>query len=110
MAAGEEASRMMLAMLAAAAVSATCDLERPSGAPGCTRAAIDALPMNRIQTVGTHNSYKLAIAPKEMALLRSANAAQADALDYSHRPLPQQLDGGARQLEIDLLNDPKGGL
>lgn len=101
---------MFLALLAAAAVSASCDLERPSGAPGCTRAQVDALPMNAIQTVGTHNSYKLAIAPKEMALLRGANAAQADALDYSHRPLPEQLDGGARQLEIDLLYDPNGGL
>ncbi len=100
---------MIAALLAAAAISAACDLEAPSGAPGCTRAAVDALPMNALQAVGTHNSYKLAIAPAEMALLRAANPRQADALDYAHRPLAEQLDDGARQLEIDLLNDPETG-
>jgi hypothetical protein len=101
---------MISAVLAAAlAVSAACDLERPSGAPDFTRAAVDALPVNALQAVGTHNSYKLAIAPKEMALLRAANPKQADALDYAHRPLAEQLDAGARQLEIDVLSDPEGG-
>lgn len=98
------------AALAAAAVAAACDLEKPSGRPGCTRAAVDALPMNAIQAVGTHNSYKLAIAPNEMATLRAVNPKAADTLDYSHRPLRQQLDGGARQLEIDIVHDPRGGL
>ncbi|WP_334164977.1 phosphatidylinositol-specific phospholipase C1-like protein [Phenylobacterium sp.] len=101
---------MLTALFAAAAITAACDLERPSGEPGCTRAAVDALPMNAIQAVGTHNSYKLPIAEKEMALLRSANPKQADALDYAHRPLAEQLDAGARQLELDLAYDPAGGL
>jgi hypothetical protein len=100
---------MITALLAAAALSATCDLETPSGEPGCTRAAVDALPITAIQAVGTHNSYKLPIAPAEMALLRTANPRQADALDYAHRPLAEQLGDGARQLEIDLLNDPETG-
>ena len=60
---------MILALLAAAAISAGCDLERPSGRPGCTRAAVDALPMNAIQAIGTHNSYKLAISFSAMASL-----------------------------------------
>ena len=97
-------------LLAAAAVTATCDLEKPSGQPGCTRSAVDALPMNAIQAIGTHNSYKLPIAPNEMAILRTANPKAADTLDYSHRPLREQLDAGARQLEIDLVHDPQGGL
>jgi hypothetical protein len=103
---------MFAALFAAvAAVSAACDLERPSGAPGCTRAAVDALPMNALQAVGTHNSYKLAIAPNEFALLRAARPEVADTLDYSHPPLREQLDAGARQLEIDIVNDPgPGGL
>ena len=88
---------MIAALFAAAAVSATCDLEKPSGAPDCTRAAVDALKMNALQTVGTHNSYKLAIAPKEMANLRRINPKAADTLDYSHEHLTQQLDDGARQ-------------
>lgn len=101
---------MLSAVFAAAlAVSASCDLEHPSGRAGCTRAAIDALPMNAIQVVGTHNSYKLAIAPKEMETLRKANAKAADELDYSHKPLTEQLNGGARQLELDFVYDPQGG-
>ena len=101
---------MIAALFAAAlAVSASCDLEHPSGHPGCTRAAVDALPMNRIQTVGTHNSYKMAIAPKEMANIRRVNPKAADSLDYSHIPLTDQLNGGARQLELDFVYDPQGG-
>lgn len=100
---------MIAALLAVAAVSATCDLEAPSGQPGCTRAAVDALPMTAIQVIGTHNSYKMAIAPNEMAMIRSGNARQADAIDYSHRPLAEQLEAGARQLEIDMVYDPKPG-
>ena len=101
---------MFAALIAAAAVSAVCDLERPTGAPGCTRSAVDALPMNAIQVIGTHNSYKMAIPPGEMALIRKANPKEADALDYSHPPLGRQLDAGARQLEIDIVYDPDGGL
>ena len=102
----------MLGLLFAAglAISTACDLEHPSGAPGCARAAVDALPMNALQAVGTHNSYKLAIAPKEMALIRASAPKEADGLDYSHAPLTGQLADGARQLELDIVNDPAGGL
>lgn len=100
---------MIVALLAAAAISATCDLETPSGAPGCTRAAVDALPMNALQAIGTHNSYKMAIAPGELAMIRAANPREADGLDYSHPPLKTQLDAGARQLEIDIVYDPPPG-
>jgi hypothetical protein len=103
---------MLALMLAAAlaAVPADCDLEKPSGAPGCTRAAVDAVPMNALQAIGTHNSYKIAIAPDELAAIRAVNAREADQLDYGHRPLRDQLDAGARQLEIDVAYDPQGGL
>lgn len=94
---------------AAAALATQCDLEAPSGQPGCTRAVVDALKINQIQAVGTHNSYKQAISPAQMALLRSADPRQADGLDYAHPPLTAQLEAGARQLEIDVLNDPEGG-
>ncbi len=69
---------MIAALFAAAVVSAACDLEKPSGAPDCTRAAVDALKMNTLQTVGTHNSYKAAIAPLEMANIRATNPKAAD--------------------------------
>jgi hypothetical protein len=105
---------MFAALLAAAAVhgapvSPACDLERPSGKPGCTRAAVDALPMNAMQVLGTHNSYKMAIAPPEMAKLRALNPKAAESLDYSHKALTAQLDDGARQLELDFVYDPEGG-
>lgn len=101
---------MIIAALAAAlAVTAPCDLEHPSGKPGCTRAAVDALPMNAIQVIGTHNSYKKAIAPKEFALLQAINPKTAKTLDYSKPPLTDQLKAGARQLELDFVNDPEGG-
>ncbi|WP_411287115.1 phosphatidylinositol-specific phospholipase C1-like protein [Phenylobacterium sp.] len=102
---------MLATLLAAAlAVASTCDLEKPSGGPGCTRAQVDALKINALQAIGTHNSYKMAIAPNELSVIRAASAKQADALDYSHPPLGLQLDAGARQLEIDLAYDPTGGL
>ena len=100
---------MIAALFAAAAVSAACDLERPSGQPGCTRTVVDALPMNAIQAIGTHNSYKLAVAPNELARIKAVNPREADAIDYGHPPLPQQLDAGARQLEIDIAYDPQVG-
>lgn len=101
---------MIPALLAAAlALAPGCDLERPSGAAGCTRRAVDALPMTAIQVIGTHNSYKAAIAPAEMKLLRSLNPKTADGLDYSHPALTEQLDAGARQLELDVVRDPEGG-
>ena len=101
---------MIAALFAAAvALSPVCDLEHPSGKAGCTRAAVDALKMNQLQAVGSHNSYKMAIAPLEMANLRARNPKAADTLDYSHPALAEQLDDGARQLEIDFVYDPEGG-
>lgn len=102
---------MITALVLAAALSipADCDLEAPHGREGCTRAAVDALPMNAIQAVGTHNSYKLAIPAAEMALLSAMAPDTARTLDYAHAPLPAQLEAGARQLEIDVLNDPDPG-
>ena len=101
---------MIAALFAAAlALSPTCDLEHPSGKAGCTRAAVDGLKINQIKTVGSHNSYKAAIAPVEMANLRTRNPKAADTLDYSHPALTEQLDDGARQLEIDFVYDPDGG-
>lgn len=96
-----------MAVLSGAAVA--CDLERPSGVPPCTRAAVDALPMGAIQSIGTHNSYKQAMAPDELAAHRKVDAAGADGLDYAHPPLREQLDLGVRALELDIYHDPQGG-
>lgn len=99
----------MLTLLAAVAVAATsCPASDES--PACVRQRIDALPMTDLMVVGTHNSYKLAVPPEEMAVMVAARGPAALGIDYSHRPLTEQLSAGARQLEIDVVADPQGGL
>ncbi|ATC30956.1 hypothetical protein CA606_00570 [Caulobacter vibrioides] len=99
----------MLNLLAALAVAAApCPASDES--PACVRQRIDALPMTDLMVVGTHNSYKLAVPPEEMAAMVAARGPAALGIDYSHRPLAEQLDAGARQLEIDVVADPQGGL
>ncbi|RZJ98419.1 MAG: phosphatase PAP2 family protein [Brevundimonas sp.] len=80
-----------------------------AGGDACAPVWMDgALRLNDLSAVGTHNSYKLAIPGDELAAMTAVNPA-ARGLDYAHRPLVEQLDEGARQIEIDVLNDPQGG-
>lgn len=79
-----------------------------AAAPAAAQAA-PPLRVNDIAVIGTHNSYKLAMPAATMTRLRALVPPMADALDYAHRPLEEQLDAGARQLEIDVNYDPKGG-
>jgi len=65
--------------------------------------------MNDVQAVGTHNSYKQAMSEEVREEIEERDSDLAKALDYSHRPLAEQLDRGARQLELDVNYDPQGG-
>ncbi|MDG1205910.1 MAG: phosphatidylinositol-specific phospholipase C1-like protein [Pseudomonadales bacterium] len=65
---------------------------------------------NQLQFIGSHNSYKQAIDPELLEQLAESNSALAASLDYTHLPLNQQLDLGLRKLELDVLDDPAGGL
>jgi Phosphoinositide phospholipase C, Ca2+-dependent len=67
------------------------------------------LRINQIQVIGSHNSYHTGIAPSEQKLIEQQNPKAMRALDYAHAPLPDQLTGGVRQLEIDIYADTKGG-
>jgi len=67
------------------------------------------LKINQLQVLGSHNSYKEAIAPALMAVLKKDNPRLARELDYSHISLSAQLDLGLRKLEIDVFHDPEGG-
>ena len=69
----------------------------------------DDLSLIDIQATGTHNSYKIAIPPPELAMIAASDPEAAAGLDYAHAPLAEQLDWGLRQLEIDLFYDPEGG-
>jgi hypothetical protein len=80
-----------------------------AGAADCstiTAANIDGcVHLNEIQVLGTHNSYHIAPAPPMLAALgeRSRN------IDYTHRPLVEQLERGIRKFELDVFADPEGG-
>ena len=67
------------------------------------------ISMNDLQAIGSHNSYKLAIPKPELDLIRAYRERSAITLDYTHLPLTEQLDLGLRQIELDILYDPKGG-
>jgi hypothetical protein len=101
----------------AAKPAAACDLKAASasaaeaGLAGCGEKWIDAnVRINQLQAVGTHNSYKVKIPDVELALSREHKPDAALTLDYEHETLAAQLDKGARQLELDPSDDPKGGL
>ena len=89
--------------------AAACDLERLDAPPPCTQAVLDGLRMNDLQAIGTHNSYKRALPPDELAAHRRVDADGADGLDYAHPPLAEQLERGLRSLELDVYHDPEGG-
>ncbi|GAA5123247.1 hypothetical protein JIN84_11145 [Luteolibacter yonseiensis] len=68
-------------------------------------------PMNRIQFIGTHNSYHIAPSPKVHKLIESFAKGEGDAINVTQRPLQEQFGKlGVRQIELDLFADPKGGL
>ncbi len=96
----------------------------------------DALTINQIQVVGTHNSYAMPADPRVMALMAprlsvlmekmglamtpAQRAAMEDehpggltdmakTLDYVQMPLQAQLRSGVRSIELDLQPDPRGG-
>lgn len=73
-------------------------------------ASSDAIKLNQIQVIGSHNSYHAGIAPNESKIWQEKYADAYKGLDYQHPPLPQQFDGGVRQIELDIFADTKGGL
>ena len=67
------------------------------------------LPINKIQVIGSHNSYKQAIDPLLFKAFRQMDSASASKLDYGHIGFAAQLNLGLRNLEIDVYVDSKGG-
>lgn len=95
-------SAVVLSGLAAACVA-------PRGEAMASDGLSEDLRIHQIQAVGTHNSYKLEIPPALMRLIAERNAQTALTLDYHHRPIAEQLEAGARQIELDPYDDPEGG-
>lgn len=73
-------------------------------------APADGLRLNEIQVLGSHNSYKRAMDPQRLAALHEIDKSLAQALDYAHVPLTDQLALGVRKFEIDVFYDPDGSL
>ena len=69
----------------------------------------EALKLNQIQVIGTHNSYHAGIAPSAARMWQEKNPALFKGLDYSHPSLTEQFDSGVRQIELDIFADSKGG-
>ncbi len=66
--------------------------------------------INEIQVIGSHNSYKKAILPEVYAYLSKKDTLNVlPRIQYEHIPVPQQLNLGLRNLEIDVYADSKGG-
>jgi hypothetical protein len=70
---------------------------------------LHAQTLNQTQIIGSHNSYKNAMAPEILSYLRSMSTKTAEGLEYEHEPLEKQLDMGLRNLELDVFHDPQGG-
>src|SRR5687768_15757775 len=74
------------------------------------RADADALRINQIQTIGSHNSYHVELNLAEKALRAGSGLVVEPTLEYSFAPLGWQLDRqDVRQFELDLWADPVGG-
>jgi len=69
----------------------------------------DELSINHIQVIGSHNSYKRSIDPELFKVVHNADSAAANAIDYSHIGISEQLNLGLLNLEIDIYADSKGG-
>lgn len=66
-------------------------------------------PINKIQVIGSHNSYKQAIDPALFKFFEQRDSASSSKIDYDHIPFAAQLDLGLRNLELDVYSDSLGG-
>jgi hypothetical protein len=67
--------------------------------------------MNEVQYLGTHNSYHIQTRDDIFQLLLAFSHDLAVTLEYTHIPLQEQFDTqGIRQIELDVFDDPEGGL
>ncbi|MFI0448422.1 phosphatidylinositol-specific phospholipase C1-like protein [Actinomadura sp. 6N118] len=81
-----------------------------SAQPAAQAAGRDAVRINQIQVIATHNSYH-----RELTDAEKAAQAKRDAnwwnLTYSHSSLPIQFEAQrVRSIELDIFPDPEGGL
>lgn len=95
-------------------VLAACGSDTGSRAPddeAPEETTADAVRLNQIQVIGSHNSYRILPSEEEQQLFRSFSEEEADKLEYEHLPLAEQFGTqGVRQIELDVFLDRDGGL
>lgn len=70
---------------------------------------LDSLAINKIQVIGSNNSYKKAVDPALFRFIKQKDSVVARAIDYSHLSLGDQLSMGLQSLDIDIYADASGG-
>jgi hypothetical protein len=111
--------RWGVAVVAICAAAAACTVPTaPTGPEPSVPSGDDAIGLNQLQYLGSHNSYKTAPSLGLLAALGLGAAAVPELagsgldpaqLNYGHRPLTEQLDSGIRSFELDIWADPTGG-
>jgi hypothetical protein len=102
--------RHVLSVVIACTILASCRATTGRTVADCSTITAentdDCVRLNQIQVLGTHNSYHIAPAPAMLAAL----GARARNIEYTHRPLSEQLSQlGIRKFELDVFADPEGG-
>jgi hypothetical protein len=72
--------------------------------------SVSAKPLNTLQMIGSHNSYKKTLNVSVKHKLNDLSPKLMARIDYGHSSIIKQLNSGVRHLEIDVLKDPNGGL
>lgn len=67
------------------------------------------IKINKIQVIGSHNSYKQAIDSALFAVFQKQDPKSAAKLDYEHISIIDQLNMGLLNIELDVYADEKGG-
>ncbi len=95
----------LVAVVAVLAASCSSSEETAATTTTSTIPLDEAMALNQIQVIGSHNSYHVSNYDqiKDVSPL-------AVALDYTHQPLAEQLDGGLRSLELDVWLQDDGAL
>ncbi len=103
---------LLSTLLALSLIAAACTDDTSSGdASGEEETADTAVRVNEIQTIGSHNSYHLAMEGPAAATLATLAPDYWESVDYTHEALTEQLETyGIRQFEFDVFADPDGGL
>ena len=63
----------------------------------------DDVPINHIQVIGSHNSYKQAIDPRLFQFLQKSDSAGMSTIDYSHITLTEQLNLGLTAYVLSMI-------